>query len=178
MLRPPRKLKLTEFTVKNLKPEKKPFLAWDTLQANFAVRVEPIGYRSVEMRLQEFTVGSVIFISAQSTRLVWPTRESSRPRSSTKWRKDVIRQAERKAQRGAGSFDDLADRYLEYAKRKNRSWKQATRLVRNHLRPIWGKLPAENISRADVRAMMTRITAPDRCEPNARCGHRRSSRGE
>ena len=69
-------------------------------------------------------------------------------------------QAERKAERGTGTFDDLASKYLEVSKKKNKSWKQADTLVRKHLRPKWGKLNAENVSRSDVKAMMTRIAAP------------------
>jgi hypothetical protein len=34
------------------------------------------------------------------------------------------------------------------------------RLVQKHLRPKWGKLPAANISRSHVKAMMVRIKAP------------------
>jgi integrase len=69
--------------------------------------------------------------------------------------------AERKAQRTQGAFEELAARYLEtYAKRKNKSWRQAERLVRRNLLPYWGKLKAADISRVDVKAMMARIEAP------------------
>ena len=69
--------------------------------------------------------------------------------------------AERRAERGAGTFAELANRYLEeHAKRKNKSWKQADALVRRHLLPRWGKLEAKSISRVDVRAMTGRIAAP------------------
>jgi integrase len=61
--------------------------------------------------------------------------------------------AERKAQRGAGTFAELAARYLEHAKRKNKSWEQAARLVRRCLLPRWGKLVAKSISRADVKGI-------------------------
>jgi integrase len=67
--------------------------------------------------------------------------------------------AERRAERGAGTFEELASRYLEHAKRKNKSWKQADALVRKHLLPPWGKLQAKSITRADVRAMVGRIEA-------------------
>ena len=65
-------------------------------------------------------------------------------------------QAMRIAERNAGTFDDLHDRYLEHAKVANRSWTQADALVRRHLRPVWGKLPAADIKRADVKAVMRR----------------------
>ena len=69
--------------------------------------------------------------------------------------------AERKAQRSKGTFEELAARYVEeHAKRRNRSWKQADALVRRHLMPRWGKLQVASITRSDVKAAMTSITAP------------------
>ena len=69
--------------------------------------------------------------------------------------------AERKAERATGTFADLAGQYVEHhAKKHNKSWKQAERLVARHLLPRWGELKATAISRADVRAMKARIDAP------------------
>ena len=69
--------------------------------------------------------------------------------------------ADKRAERGAGTFAELAERYVEhYAKRRNKSWAQADKLIRRHALPRWGKLQAASISRADVRAMMSRIEAP------------------
>jgi integrase len=69
--------------------------------------------------------------------------------------------AERKAERGQGTFEELAIAYVErYAKKKNKSWRQADALVRKNLLPHWRKLQAANITRADVKAMMSRIDAP------------------
>src|SRR5262249_27371351 len=66
-----------------------------------------------------------------------------------------------KAQRGAGTFAEMAARYIEeYAKKRNKSWKQADYLVRRHLLPMWGKLSAKAIARSDVRAVIGKITAP------------------
>jgi integrase len=68
---------------------------------------------------------------------------------------------EKRAERGAGTFAELADRYVEhYAKRRNKSWSQADKLIHRHALPRWGKLQATSINRADVRAMMSRIEAP------------------
>ena len=70
-------------------------------------------------------------------------------------------QAERKAQRGFGTFEELASRYVEeYAKGKNKSWKQPEALVKKHLLPRWGKLKAHTISRDDVKLAIAQIKAP------------------
>ena len=73
--------------------------------------------------------------------------------------KDAV--ADRKAQRTQGTFTELAARYVEtYAKRKNKSWRQADKLVRRNVLPHWGKLKAVDVTRVDVKAMMARIEAP------------------
>jgi len=70
-------------------------------------------------------------------------------------------QAEKRAQRNAGTFAELAERYREdYAKRHNKSWKQADALVRRYLLPQWAKLEARAITRSDVKLTIGRISAP------------------
>jgi integrase len=66
--------------------------------------------------------------------------------------------AEKKAERTAGTFSDLAVRYVEeYAKKNNKSWEQAAYLIRSYVLPYWSKLQAKSISRADVKALMRRL---------------------
>src|SRR5215831_7548653 len=55
-------------------------------------------------------------------------------------------QAEKLADRTAGTFAELHARYVEeWAKRRNKSWRQADYLVRMHLLPRWAKLDAKSI---------------------------------
>jgi integrase len=69
--------------------------------------------------------------------------------------------ADRRAERDSGSFADLASRYVElWAKKHNKSWKQAEALVAKHLLPRWGRMKATAITRTDVRTVMARIDAP------------------
>jgi hypothetical protein len=69
--------------------------------------------------------------------------------------------SERRAERDSGTFADLAGQYVElWAKKHNKSWRQAEKLVARHLLPRWGKMKANVIRRADVRAVMARIEAP------------------
>src|SRR6516165_4309118 len=69
--------------------------------------------------------------------------------------------AEKRAERGAGTFAELAAKYVEqHAKKHNKSWQQADALIRRFAIPRWGKLQASAIMRRDVRALMTDITAP------------------
>jgi integrase len=69
--------------------------------------------------------------------------------------------ADKKAERGAGTFAELADKYVEqWAKKRNKSWKQGRALVERYLLPRWGKIEAKSINRADVRALLGKIEAP------------------
>jgi integrase len=69
--------------------------------------------------------------------------------------------AERRTGRQSTSFSALASRYVEeYAKRKNKSWRQADTLVRRYVLPVWGELDATTITRTDVRAMLGKINSP------------------
>jgi integrase len=69
--------------------------------------------------------------------------------------------AEKRSQRGAGTFSDLHARYLEeHVKKHNKSWKQADALIRRHALPRWSKLQASTISRTDVKTLMGGIEAP------------------
>jgi hypothetical protein len=71
-------------------------------------------------------------------------------------RRDPV--AERRTERDQDTFTDLAQSYVDlWAKKHNKSWQQAERLVTRHLLPAWGKLKASAITRADVRAQMARI---------------------
>jgi integrase len=70
-------------------------------------------------------------------------------------------QADRKAQRQLGTFEELASSYVEeYAKRNNKSWEQAAKLVKRHLLPRWAKRDAHTITRSDVKQAIGAITAP------------------
>jgi integrase len=69
--------------------------------------------------------------------------------------------ADKKAERGAGTFAELHGRYLDqHAKKHNKSWRQADALIRRHALPRWGKLLAASVTRADVKQMMAKIEAP------------------
>jgi integrase len=70
-------------------------------------------------------------------------------------------QAEKAATRGTGTFEEIAHRYCdEYAKQKNKSWKQADDLVRRYLIPRWGKLRAADITRNDIKLMLKDMKSP------------------
>jgi integrase len=155
--RTPNKRVLTELYVQKLKPPAKPILIWDMKQGNLALLAQPSGHLSYKLiysrhgRARWYTLGSHRAIGLAGARklardILYQVAQGQDP------------QAERKAQRSLGTFEELASRYVkEYASIKNKSWKQADALVRRHLLPKWSKLKAPDITRADVKRAIAEI---------------------
>jgi integrase len=153
----PNKRKLTDLVLHSLKAREQKFLVWDLKQPGLAVSVQPTGHRawkciySFHNRPRWFTIGDVSKIGLADARklargVLLQVAEGKDPA------------ADRQAQRTAGTFTDLATKYREYAKRKNKSWAQADKLVTKHLLPRWGKLQAASITRGDVRAVLASLS--------------------
>src|SRR6516165_8724444 len=148
------KQKLTTLTVTKLRPNAKPFLVWDSYQRGLALQIQPSGYRSFKLiyrfhnRPRWYHIGAADAIALADARklaaeLMLRVLKGEDP------------QTEKRAKRGAGTFAELAERYLEqHAKKRNKSWKQADALIRRNVLPRWGKLPADTVTRADVKALM------------------------
>src|SRR6516165_7838055 len=147
-----RKRTLTELYVKKAKPQAKRFLVWDTKQHGLALVVEPTGARSWKAiysfhgRPRWLNIGKAAAIGLADARTL-----AAEAMLAVAKGKDPA--AEKKAERGAGTFAELAARYVEHAKSRNKSWAQGARLVERYATPRWGKLQASSITRADVKAM-------------------------
>ena len=148
---------LTELYIKRVRPEATAFNAWDDAAPGLVLRVQPSGKRSLKFvygfkgRPRWYHIGWVPLSDAR--------RIAAGLRVAVAEGRDPV--AERQAERGAGTFAELADRYVsEWAKRRNKSWQQADALVRKYLLPRWGKLAAKSITRSDVRGIFSRIEAP------------------
>ena len=154
------KRRLTELYVRKLKPKGAAFLVWDTHQSGLALRVRPSGNKSWYAiysrhgRPRWLPLGNANAIALADARMLAAETMLAVARG-----KDPA--AEKKAERGAGTFAELHARYLEgHAKKHNKSWQQADALIRRHVIPKWGKLQASGITRGDIKQMMTRIEAP------------------
>jgi integrase len=153
--RPAHKRRLTQLYVDKAKPG----LTWDTKQGGLALRVQPGGAKawvvvySRHGRSRWLTLGKASKIGLSDART-----EAAKVMVAVMQGQDPA--AERKAERGAGTFADLAAKYLEHAKRVNKSWPQSDSLVRRFAIPRWGKLAAAAVTRGDVRALMAHIESP------------------
>ncbi len=149
---------LSDPFIKTVQPDTTRTLYWDTKQPGLVLSVESTGHKAFKLiysflgRSRWYTIGPVTQLGLKEA------RQMARDRLADVYRGRDI-QAERRAARGAGTFEELAERYREeHAKLRNKSWRQADTLVHNHLAPKWGKLPAHKIARADVRAVFNKIT--------------------
>jgi integrase len=156
--RQPNRRNLTELFVRKVTTDTTPINVWDEKERGLVLRIHPTGRRAFKVvysrrgRPRWYHIGDVGLADAR--------RMAARIKLAVAEGKDPA--AERKAERGAGTFAELAERYVEqYAKKNNKSWEHTRdKLVRPHLLPRWGKLDAKSITRADVRALVARIEAP------------------
>jgi integrase len=159
-LRAPRKLRLTELKVRKARTSDTATIIWDSVQRGLALRVQPTGGKSWYCvytrhgRSRWLRLGHADAIGLADARTLAAEAMLAVARG-----KDPA--AEKKAERGAGTFAELHDKYLEqHAKKVNKSWRQADALVRRFALPRWGKLQASTITRGDVKVLMASIDAP------------------
>jgi hypothetical protein len=175
----PNRYRLNDRFVKTASPAEKRTLYWDTVQQGLALAVEPTGHKSYKLiysmrgRPRWFTIGSVTGIGLKEARQIAREKMAEVGRGI-----DV--QAARAASRKQATFEELAHRYVEeYARRRNKSWRQADKLVRRYLIPRWRNLKCRDISRNDVRSVFNALTengapvlANQVLAAGSHCGHR------
>jgi integrase len=153
----PNRQNLTELYVRKTRPRSAAVNVWDLRERGLVLRIQPSGHRafkfvySIRGRARWYHIGQIPLSDAR--------RMAAKLRLQVAEGKDPL--AERRAERGRGSFEEVHSRYLEqHAKKRNRSWAQADSLVRRFLLPRWGDLELGSISRADVRQLVGSIPAP------------------
>jgi integrase len=160
--RAPRKQRITQLTVTKTSKPAKAFLVWDTKAPNLALRTQPTGFKSWTViypyhgRSRWLTLGPAATIPLEEARVM-------AAEAMLKVHKGGDPAADRKAERGSGSFAELHERYLnEHAKRHNRSWSQADKLIKKNVLPRLGKLSAPTVTREDIKKLLAKIaeTAP------------------
>ena len=156
----PEKAKLSELLIRNLQPRDGVYRIYDLQQRGLSIQIQPTGRKawkciySVSGRRRWYSIGSVDAIGLADARklvreVLYKVDQGGDPC------------AERKAARGSNTFEEVAKRYVdEYAQRRNRSWRQAEKLIRRHLLPRWGKLQVDAITRQDARMAFRSIAAP------------------
>jgi integrase len=152
--------KLSDLYVRKVKPEAAAFAVWDTKQGGLALRVQPSGQRSYKVVYSRHSRANWLHLGdAKALGLADARQLAAKVMLEVATGRDPL--AERRAERGTGTFEELATNYVEqHAKRHNKSWKQADALVRRYAIPKWGKLATKAITRIDVRHLVASIEAP------------------
>jgi integrase len=154
------KKRLTELTIRKARPQAVAYQVWDSMQRGLALRIQPTGAKSWVVvysrhgRSRWLTLGDAGAIGLADARTL-----AAEAMLAVAKGKDPA--AEKKAERGAGTFAELAAKYVEqHAKKHNKSWRQGEALVNRHALPRWGKLQAAAVTRSDTKALMAGIEAP------------------
>jgi integrase len=158
--RPAEKRQLTELSIRKAKPKDQAYLVWDTKQRGLALRVWPTSKKSWNTIYSRHGRPRWLYLGdANAIGLSDARKLAAKAMLAVAEGNDPA--AEKRAERGAGTFADLAAKYVDqHAKKTNKSWAQADALVRRHALPRWGKLQASSITRGDVKQMMARIESP------------------
>jgi Arm DNA-binding domain len=155
-----RKQRLQELTVQKARPEAKTYLIWDTKQRHLALQVQPTGSKAWKViysrhgRPRWLHLGGADAIGLADARTLAAEAMLAVAKGGDP-------AADKHAERGAGTFAELHEKYLEqHARKHNKSWRQPDALIRRFALSRWGKLQASTITRGDVKQMMARIEAP------------------
>jgi hypothetical protein len=131
----PNRHRLSDLFVAGVKPKDRAFLVWDAKQGGLALSVQPTGHKAYKVvypfhgRPRWYHLGSTDSIGLADARklankIMLRVAENADP------------QADRMAERGRGTFEELARRYVsEYARKHNKSWKQAEALITRYVLP-------------------------------------------
>lgn len=148
------RMNLTAKSVAALKPAEKRFEVFDTNLAGFGIRVTPNGVKTFGVmfrhggRLRRLTIGTYPPL----------TLADARDRA-----KEALRAAQlgddpaaaKIAARQAGTFEELADAYMDrWAKKRKRSWREDQRIIDRYLLPRWRNTAPGEIKRPEIRVML------------------------
>jgi integrase len=154
---PPSKKRLTDQLIKNLNSDRGRTMVWDTKLSGLALAVYPTGKKVFKCvypfagRTRWYNIGRADHIDLDGAR-------KFAAEVLLKVATGIDPQSERRAQRSAGTFEELAQQYVEqYARKENKAWAQSDGLVQRLLVPKWGKMKASAITRSDVKAAFSCI---------------------
>jgi integrase len=152
---------LTDANVADLEAREKKYEVWDDGSRSvrgFCVRVEVSGLKTFYFR---YSLRGLFWYRIGPADMGADVARKEAKKLTGLVANDINPHRERKAKRGGLTFEQLQKRYVEEkAKKHNKSWEQADKLIRARVLPKWGKLPAASITRAEVRQLFASISAP------------------
>lgn len=147
---------LTDRGIRGLKPRAKQFEVSDPKTAGLTLRVLPSGAKRWSFRFRNGSRWGRIALGPYPQVGLADARDLAGEHTRAV-RRGGNPSAERRQQRQAEhyTFGALCDRYLEqHAKPRKRSWREDARILRADVPRSWRRLPVEEITRRDVRAVI------------------------
>lgn len=158
-------MKLTKRSIDGLSPSNKDIVVWDDFIGGFGVRVRTSGsktfvfqYRNSVGRSRRKTIGKYGIITADQAR-----KDALKLKVLVTGGVDPV--ADKQAIKEAPDFNVLLDRYLlEHVEVHNKPQTviNVTAVVNNHIRPVFGDIKVENVSRDDVIKLHRKMRATPR----------------
>jgi integrase len=146
-------MKLTDYQIKNLKPQAERYEVWEG-KTGFGVRVTPKGNKSfVYMyrfggKARRLTLGTYPAMTLADAHKAHAEAQKMLEQGIDP---GAITVAEREEQRKAPTVGDLAQEYLEkWAKPRKRSWREDNRILEKDILPEWGRRKAREITRREI----------------------------
>ncbi|MFZ4577552.1 MAG: Arm DNA-binding domain-containing protein, partial [Myxococcota bacterium] len=153
-------MKFTDKYILNLKPKATRYTVQEENahgNGTLRLRVSPNGHKAWEFtysfdgRVRRLTLGTYPAMGLGAAHTACGEAMRKRERGIDP---GAVAVDARALERGAPTFNDLADRYLkEWAQPRKRSWKVDEAMLKRDVRPTWGPHKAEAIQRKDVRAL-------------------------
>ncbi len=154
-------MKLTDRTIKALKPKTERYEAWESGRTGLGVRVSPAGRKSwiymyrFDGKPRRMTLGTYPAIGLANARVKHAQAKETLEKGSDP---GALHVEKRRAERKAETVQNLVDEYLEkYARPRKRSAGEDERILLKDVLPAWGKRKAKDIRRRDVILLLDGI---------------------
>lgn len=158
MKREPHKRKLTEIIIRKAPPDPAgAYVLWDSYTRGLALRVHPTDRKSWYAVYRNGGKPRWLHLG-DATNIPLSDARTMTSEVMLAVAKGADPAAEKRAKRSAGTFGELASKYVEqYAMKHNKSWAQGARLVERYATERWRNLPAASIQRSDVKDMVAKL---------------------
>ncbi len=154
-------MRLTDRSVKALKPKAERYEVWEDGRTGLGVRVSPAGRNSwvymyrFQGRPRRMTLGTYPALSLANARVKHAQAKETLEKGEDP---GALHVEKRRAGRQAETVADLAEEYLEkWARPRTRSAAEDERILNKDVLPAWGKRKARDIRRRDVILLLDGI---------------------
>ena len=154
-------MRLTDRSVKALKPKAERYEVWEDGRTGLGVRVSPAGRKSwvymyrFQGRPRRMTLNTYPALSLANARVKHAQAKETLERGEDP---GALHVEKRRAERQAETVAELAEEYLEkWARPRKRSAAEDERMLRKDVLPLWGKRKAKDIRRRDVILLLDGI---------------------